>query len=101
MKSGMCCLKALVIALLLAQGTLAATPDEVETAIRKGIKYLYSAQTAGIWDPRNPAKAAKPVHWGGETALATYALLAAGESRQDPKLAKAIEFSTTVPMQGI
>jgi hypothetical protein len=91
-----------IVLLLLTQSARAATPAEVEAAIRKGVKYLYSARrAAGIWDPKNPAKAAKPVHWGGETALATYALLAAGESRQDPKLAKAIQFSTTTPMVGI
>jgi hypothetical protein len=90
-----------VLIALLSIPSAAATPAEVEAAIQKGIKFLYSAQVAGLWDPANPAKAVKPIHWGGETALATYALLAAGESRQDPKLAKAIDFSTTVNMDGI
>jgi hypothetical protein len=102
MKAGACGVKVVVMmVLLLASSARAATPGEVERAIRRGVKYLYSVQKGGIWDPRNPAKAAKPVHWGGETALATYAMLAAGESRQDPRLAKAIQFSTTTPMVGI
>jgi hypothetical protein len=92
---------AVLLALTINHSARAATPAEVEAAIQKGVKYLYSAQVAGLWDPVNPAKAAKPIHWGGETALATYALLAAGENRQDPKLAKAIAFSTTVNMDGI
>ncbi|MDB5322102.1 MAG: hypothetical protein JWN40_3733 [Phycisphaerales bacterium] len=92
---------AVLLALTLAKPAAGATPAEVEAAIQKGVKYLYSAQVAGLWDPASPAKAIKPIHWGGETALATYALLAAGESRQDPKLAKAIDFSTTVNMDGI
>jgi len=91
----------LLLLAMLTKPVAGATPAEVEAAIQKGIKYLYSTQVAGLWDPVNPAKAVKPIHWGGETALATYALLAAGESRQDPKLAKAIEFSTTVNMDGI
>jgi hypothetical protein len=91
----------LLLLAMLTKPVAGATPAEVEAAIQKGIKYLYSTQVAGLWDPVNPAKSVKPIHWGGETALATYALLAAGESRQDPKLAKAIEFSTTVNMDGI
>jgi hypothetical protein len=101
MKAGLRCVNAILVCLLGAQSAGAATPTEVENAIQRGIKYLYSAQVAGLWDPANPAKAVKPLHWGGETALATYALLAAGQSRQDPKLAKALEFSTSVRMEGI
>ena len=38
--------------------------------------------------------------WGGTTGLAVYGLLAAGENPQDPRLAKAIEWLKTAPMEG-
>jgi hypothetical protein len=81
----------------------AATPAEVEAAIHRAIRAVYAAQRGGIWDPPMPmgANARKDLQWGGETALATYALLAAGESRQDAKLAKPIEFLKSAKIEGI
>jgi len=85
----------------------AATPAEVEAAIQRGIRAVYAAQRGGIWDTAAPRPAGGfgmnriGLQWGGETALATYALLAAGESRQDAKLAKPIEFLKTADIKGI
>ena len=61
-------------------------------------EWLYDQQELGTWesvaapDPKEKTWVLAGGQWGGRTALATYALLAAGESHQDPKLGKAIEF---------
>jgi len=80
--------------------TTAAAPnaeaaDPVEVAIRKGVAYLYKTQKGGNWEqsPRRTGDEIASVtgaQWGGLTAMATYALLAAGESPQNPQVAKAI-----------
>ena len=77
-----------------------ATPAQVEAAIAKGKNFLYSAQRPeGRWEPDPMRKGNKEDHehmqgqtFGGFTAIATYALLASGESPQDPRLVKAINF---------
>lgn len=97
------CAVAVLLVGMLSPVVLAATPAEVEAAIQRAIKSVYSQQRGGTWD----AAAARDnnerrgLQWGGETALATYALLAAGESRQDAKLAKPIEFLKTADIKGI
>ena len=79
----------------------AATPAEVEAAIAKGKQFLYSLQRPeGRWEPDPQRKGNKHgdhpkmqgQSWGGYSALATYALLAAGESPQDPRVTKAVNF---------
>jgi hypothetical protein len=71
--------------------------DPVEKAIRRAVDYLYKTQKGDNWEvsPRRngdgPADVAG-AQWGGLTSMATYALLAAGESPQNPQVAKAIEF---------
>jgi hypothetical protein len=71
----------------------AAQPQEIDASIQKGADYLYSRQRDGVWEADdivipNPTG----MHQGGLTAIATYALLAAGEDPNSPKLAKAIEY---------
>src|SRR5690349_10443058 len=95
---------ATMLGLLLPQQSLAATPEQVDQTIAKGKAFLYSQQTPeGTWEidfakPEGDGKANR--NRGGETALATYALLAAGESYQEPRLQKAIEFLKKVDMVG-
>ncbi len=84
----------LCIILIAISGTggrlLAATPAEVGTAIEKAQKFLYSQQNKdGNWEG---PKAGEAHNWGGYTAIAVYALLASGESYQDPRIAKGIAF---------
>lgn len=80
------------------------TDEQVEQGISKLVKKLYGAQNqAGHWDPEKPQDG-DHVHggqYGGTTALATYALLEAGESYQSPKLRRAIEFLTKCQMTGV
>lgn len=62
---------------------------DVDRAIRKGVKYLISRQNEdGSW----PVDDEDRDDEGGRTALATLALLSAGESHQSPAVAKAIEW---------
>lgn len=69
----------------------AATPAEVDAAIVKAQKFLLSQQTKdGNWEPK--PKANDNRDWGGYTAIAVYALLASGESYQEPHIAKGIAF---------
>lgn len=84
----------------------AATPADVDASLRRAKDYLYSQQKEGNWE-RAPARdpTARPHEetggqWGGVTALATYALLAAGESHEDPRLKQAIEFLTKADIIG-
>jgi hypothetical protein len=101
--------------------TAPATPEQIEAAIERGKQYLYAHQKPdGTWEevskpelnepepatkPKSSkgAKAPKPKvrqlemdpkarQWGGLTAVCVYALVAAGENPQDPKLKPAIDF---------
>jgi len=73
----------------------AASPKEVDDAVAKAVKYLYQVQQNGNWEivpqaVNQDGPDVKGKQWGGLTAMATYALLAAGENPQDPRLAEAI-----------
>jgi hypothetical protein len=66
----------------------AATPEQVEIAIERGKNRLYALQTqAGHWEGDLAG-----THVGGFTAMATYALLAAGEPPQDPRVEAGISW---------
>jgi hypothetical protein len=71
--------------------------DPVDRSIRAAVAYLYSQQKNGNWEeaPRRQGEdpaATVGAQWGGLTAMATYALLAAGESPQDPRMVQAINW---------
>jgi hypothetical protein len=96
--------------LLVAPTAPAATPQEVNRSIDRGVSSLYSRQRNGHWEqsptPRPDAEGRTHAHsttwgqWGGLTAIATYSLLAAGESPQDPRLKQAISFLQQANIQG-
>ena len=86
----------------------AATAADVDKAIAKGVKYLYSKQKPdGSWEavPKRDQKSGPPTElggqWGGATALAAYALIAAGEDVHSPRLAKAIEWLKHADLVGV
>src|SRR5205807_223191 len=78
----------------------------IERAIQRAREYLLAQQKNGSWDLPAAAPEPKPnakgevnvldiqnsSQWGGLTALATYALLAAGEDPTDRRMAAATEF---------
>ena len=76
-----------------------ATPSQVDAAIKKAVAYLYANEQGDNWevakvDPHGfdaDGGYSEASHFGGYTAIATYALLAAGEDPKDnPKLNAAI-----------
>ena len=83
--------------------------EVVDKCVQKAIDYLFSQQKDGIWDPpqRQPDKdgrkddiVASWGNWGGPTSVITYALLAAGESPNSPRLKTAIAFLKTAQVTG-
>ncbi len=88
----------------------AATPEQVDAALAKAKAYIYTQQKKGIWESRptepsateaksSPASPAAG-QWAGQTALEVYALLASGESAQDPRLAVPIKFLLGAEIRG-
>ena len=84
---------------------------QVDRAINHGKEFIFEEQQKnGLWDvsatPPADAQIAlmqtspAGAQWGGTTALATYALLAAGESPTSDKLAKAVAFLKTANLKG-
>src|SRR5687768_15696592 len=80
------CLVAILLAV--ASPSLAATTQQIREAIQKGKDYLYSIQKDGNWEIEEKVHGQKT----GQTAVVLYALLAAGESPNDPRLASAIDY---------
>lgn len=89
----------------------AATPEQVDATIQKGVAFLYSKlNKEGNWEEVQKPELSTPKdtkqinlkgrQWGGTTAIAVYALLAAGENPQDPKLKPAIDFLEKANIQG-
>src|SRR5688572_3103021 len=80
--------------------------DAISASISRGKKWLYSVQKDGNWEPtkaRNKADQSWRMdggQWGGRTALATYALLASGDSPQQEHVARAIKFLRGADMIG-
>ena len=88
------------------------TDEQVQAKIKQIVDKLYSLQNErGTWDPESPPMGSAGaegghvfgINYGGTTALATYALLTAGESYQSPKLKRAVEFlaSPQTQMTGV
>ena len=89
-----------------------ATPAEVDQAIDKAKKFLYSKQKeGGHWENDDVRKGtghtSKDWHamqgdsFGGFTALCTYALLASGENPQDKRIDEAVKFLENADVMGI
>jgi len=77
----------------------AATVEEVDTAIRKACDFIYSKQQGANWEAGSDPTVAQ---FTGQTALAIYALLSAGEKpANNPKLAAAIEWLKKNDTKGI
>jgi hypothetical protein len=94
-------LVAIVCNLAPALPSRAATPQEVDAAIQKGKKFLRSQQRPdGSWEPTSPP-APRDDQQGGNTAMATYALLAAGDSPQEEHVKKAVSWLMNAKITGI
>jgi hypothetical protein len=82
----------------------AATPEEVQNAVDKAERYLYSQQKRGNWEgAKRNNKIVSPAQDqpGGLSATAVFALLSAGENPSNPKLASAIRFLESTEVTGV
>ncbi len=96
---------------LIASWASAATSDQIDTALQKAKAYVYSRQRRGNWESHATPPTDEEVkksgtsitagQWGEQTALAVYALLAAGDSAQDDKLIPPIKFLQTSNFWGV
>jgi hypothetical protein len=100
---------ALILLLSASVPARAATPDQVENALVRARKFLYSRMHGDNWEvvPKRDDKlgeagqaSVSSGQWGGPTAIAVYALLADGEDPNDPKLASAIKWLKTADIIG-
>jgi hypothetical protein len=88
----------LALSALWALPVSAATSKEVDDALAKARKYIYAQHKNGSWEksPKQAEKADDKLtgsQWGGQTAIAVYALLASGDTpNTDPRLDQAVEF---------
>lgn len=79
---------------------------KVDAAIQRGKTYIYSQLNKdGHWETGTTSKYANDNdhldgQFGGRTALSVYTLIAAGESPNEPRIAKAIEFLKTADVRG-
>jgi hypothetical protein len=87
-----------LLLLLCAADALGADSAQVDQALIKAKQYVYSQHKNGSWEkePKQDPKSTDKLvasQWGGQTALAVYALLAGGENpNAEPKLAEGIDF---------
>jgi hypothetical protein len=92
---------------VLAQPRKAANSVTAESAINLARETLYGLQKNGNWENAKAPDADKSAmstengQWGGLTALATYALLAAGESYDDPRIKAALDWLKAADMKGV
>ncbi|MEO6436627.1 MAG: DUF4159 domain-containing protein [Tepidisphaeraceae bacterium] len=88
-----------VAVLAVASSAHAATSQQVSAAIEKSKTWLYAQQSKDhTWEQDFASHGEQKT---GQTALAVYALLSAGESHQDPRLAPAIEYLKKTPTTGV
>src|SRR2546423_180353 len=106
---GMAALVTGLIAALCCGGALpgpAAAPQQGQKGPDDAKEFLYKAQKNGNWEssPTPTAKGGWELEggqWGGQTAIATYALLASGESPQDARIKAAIDWLKKADIKGI
>src|ERR1051325_130750 len=71
-------------------------PWQVERLIQMHVDAIYGARNkSGHWDARESDPGGEDREFAGTTALAVYALLAAGESPENPKLKPALNWLKT------
>lgn len=89
---------AIVVFVLFATSVFAADPRDVDAAINDAVKFLYSQQKDGNWEREFDKHGDQST---GQTALVVHALLTAGESHQDERIVKAIDYLKKTPTTGV
>lgn len=88
-----------VVVCVWASVSPAATSAQVRAAIEKSKTWLYAEQSADhTWEQEFDGHGEQKT---GQTALAVYALLSAGESHQDPRLSAAIDYLRATQTTGV
>src|SRR5258706_12318883 len=83
----------------LVTSSSAATQDQIRRTIERSKTFLYAQQLKDhTWELDYPSHGDQKT---GQTALAVYALLSSGESRQDPRLIPAIEYLKKTETSGV
>ena len=109
------CMKQMISAAILLVGPLgsgsgaAVAPERVDDAIERAKRWIYNQQHEGGHWEQDELRIGTDHDWqrmqgdtyGGYTALATYALLAAGENPNNPRVKTAIEFLKRCDMVGM
>lgn len=92
-----CLLAGALVLACAATAARAATPQEVDAAIKKAKAFLRSQQKPdGSWEPTD-----RPDQFGGNSAIATYALLAGGDSPQEEHIKRAVAWLRKADVTGI
>src|SRR6266511_1744014 len=92
-------LSAVIVVLTTVSFCDGATNDEIRRAVEKAKTYLYAQQLKDqTWEFEFSGHGDQKT---GQTALAVYALLSAGESRQDPRIAAAIAYLKKTDTTGV
>ena len=84
-----------------------ASNAEIDRSLVRAKEYLYGQQRDGVWEKSSTRGSVESnnnvegAQWGGQTALAVYALLASGDSPQDPRLLPAIDFLKKADLVGV
>ncbi len=91
----------------LPRTTVAATPAEIQSSIDRAKAWLYKQQKKDNWEllPKpntDPLPfSVSNLQFGGMTAIATYALLSAGEDPRGEKLKPAIDWLKKADLRGV
>jgi hypothetical protein len=100
----LCVVCMMMLATLCARPSFAATPDEVQNAIDKAVRYLYAQERGGNWERQRRSKktpARITDQPGGTTVTAVFALLSTGERPDNPKIAGAIDYLKMTDFTGV
>src|SRR6188508_1659072 len=83
---------------LLTPYARAVDSKKVDEALARAKTFLYSEQKTDNWEQDYGTHGDQK---SGATAMACYALLASGESHQEPHIAKGIEYLRKTPATGV
>ncbi|WP_428940416.1 DUF4159 domain-containing protein [Fontivita pretiosa] len=76
-------------------------PQRIDAAIARARDFLYKQQKDDNWESEDNFDNKHGDQKTGQTALVVYTLLAAGESPQDPRIVKAVEYLKKTQTSGV
>jgi len=96
------CFALLAMTLMQSPASGVVTDAQVGQTIKRMKRFFYQRQdpVTGAWEFRTKHGAHHVMQAGGETALVTLAMLISGESGQNPKLVRALQYLQEAQFQG-